>query len=61
MTDPFLPREAIRRLTCRKKPAAQRRALDDMGIRYVVDREGYPLVWREMPTARTMPNWSAVR
>ena len=44
MPDPFLSREVVRRLTCRSRPLAQRRMLDKMGISYVVDGDGYPLV-----------------
>ena len=40
----FLTREAVWRLTKRKQFAAQRRALDRLGIRYTAASDGEPLV-----------------
>ena len=59
MPDPFLSRDLVRRLTCRVKPTAQRRMLDRMGISYVLDGEGHPLVRSTTPAqaTRATPNW----
>ena len=59
MPDPFLPRDTVRRLTCRVKPTAQCRMLDKMEIPYVLDGEGHPLV-RGVPApggTKAVPNW----
>ena len=48
MSDPFLTRAELRRITCRVKAVAQRKALERLGVRVVgTDAEGYPLVLRE--------------
>ena len=44
MTDPFLSRKYIARLTVKKNRMAQCRVLAKMGISFRLDAEGYPLV-----------------
>lgn len=63
----WLSQEEIADLTSRVKPAAQRRALDRMGIGYRVRPDGRPLVLVEQiqPDARRRPvggepNWDAL-
>ena len=43
----FVPRTDIVRLTGKKRFAAQRRALDELGIRYMTAATGEPLVREE--------------
>jgi len=53
MSDPFLPRETVARITARVKASAQIRALDRLGIEYFKDAEGFPLVARDsLPGAK---------
>jgi hypothetical protein len=53
--------EDIERLTGKKRPSAQRRALDKMGVAYLVRPDGRPVVL-EVPgkPARRQPDFSAV-
>lgn len=57
-----MPAETVRRITKRKRYAAQRRRLDALGIRYLPAADGEPLVRPEAldgkpARARNGPRW----
>ena len=57
--------DQIEQITGKTRPAAQRRALDRMGIRYFVRPDGRPVVVAdalrdEVEPARTEPDWSVL-
>jgi hypothetical protein len=48
LSSAFLDEEDLRRLTGYKRPAEQKRWLDEHGIGYAVNRLGRPVVRRDM-------------
>lgn len=60
----FLPRPDVIRLTGKQRYAAQRRALDSLGIRYVTAATGEPLVTVEAldgrPSRARAPRWDRI-
>ena len=67
MNDPFLSRVEVARLSARRRADAQCRMLDRMGIEYLRDGDGRPLVVRDALYQREKtayaggePNWSAI-
>lgn len=68
MTTTFLDDADVERLTKRTRLAAQRRALDRMGVRYLTRPDGRPIVprvaierlYEPAPAAPPQPNWSAL-
>ena len=63
----WLSPEQVTRLTGRKQPAAQCRALGRMGVSFAVSAAGLPLVdasqyfKAERPRKKPEPNWGAIR